>query len=676
MFVRATRWSVIGALVVCLAPRGSEAQNLHVRDDADVNLDAGHEKNGAEQRILVGAFGRFRTYGQEWRGPGRHIGLLRFDLSILGPAPAVAKATLRLWLRKVHHPGALDMVLLQQPWEESAVSADHLPGLGARAAGVEIGEADEHRFVVVDVTQALKDWLAGSAEEHGFALVPAADSGLRAEFDSKENLLTSHPAELVVALQGGEGAPGPSGPAGEPGPPGPPGPPLPSFDALGGLSCNLAGAPGVVRLAYLSDGTALIKCEVAGACVDADHDGFFATAGCGTAVDCNDGNPAIHPGASEVCGNGIDDNCDGHVDEGCLPGCFDADGDGWTTCDGDCCDNPSQCAHPALVNPGAFEFVGNGVDDDCDPTTSDTVPALCSTAPKFSGVTGTDLAQALDLCQFTTATPPPLAQRKWGIISAVQLLADGSTPAAPELLNIQNFQSAVLANYGTGGVAPLTGATMAGLSTGRMRDQNDAGYANPALGTDFGSRGQPPAAYLAAHGGNLPSSTSCNGICPAGSGANDSVNLRLTVRVPTNAHGLSYRYRFFTSEYWSWACTPFNDFHLALLQSSAPGIPADRQIAFDATHNPVSVNNGFLEVCQKKGCYTCPRGFGELAGTGMQLPDPTSGSTSATGGGTSWLMVSAPVTPGETMTLDLMVFDVSDGAYDSLVLLDGFTWIP
>lgn len=430
MLARAGRPIVTCLLVLGLYPRVSEAQSLHVRDDADVNLDAPHEKNGAEQRILVGSFGRVRTHHQQWQAPGRRLGLVRFDLSILGTTPVVAKATLRLWLRKVHHPGALDVVVVEQPWNEGAVSADHLPGLGGRAASVDIGEADEHRFVVVDVTQALKDWLAGDVEEHGFALVPAADSGLRVELDSKENTLTSHPAELVVVLQSGEGPAGPAGPTGEPGPPGQPGPPLPSLDALTGLACNLAGAPGVVRLSYLADGAALIKCEAAAVCVDADHDGFFATAGCGTAVDCNDGNPAIHPGASEVCGNGIDDNCEGHLDDGCPPGCYDNDGDGWTTCDGDCCDNPSQCAQPALVNPGAFEFVGNGVDDDCDATTSDAAPALCSTSPKFSGVTGADLAQALDLCQFTTAQPP-LPQRKWGVISAVQLLADGNTPAAP-----------------------------------------------------------------------------------------------------------------------------------------------------------------------------------------------------------------------------------------------------
>jgi putative metal-binding protein len=50
-------------------------------------------------------------------------------------------------------------------------------------------------------------------------------------------------------------------------------------------------------------------------CTDADKDGYYAQAGCGTAVDCNDNDPTVHPAATEVC-NGKDDNCNGTVDEG------------------------------------------------------------------------------------------------------------------------------------------------------------------------------------------------------------------------------------------------------------------------------------------------------------------------------------------------------------------------
>src|SRR5207249_10443727 len=66
-----------------------------------------------------------------------------------------------------------------------------------------------------------------------------------------------------------------------------------------------------------------------------------------------DHTPAVHPGVAEIC-NGIDDTCNGVTDEG-----LDQDGDGFTTCGGDCND-----ANPA-VHPGAPEIC-DGLDDNCN----------------------------------------------------------------------------------------------------------------------------------------------------------------------------------------------------------------------------------------------------------------------------------------------------------------------
>lgn len=62
------------------------------------------------------------------------------------------------------------------------------------------------------------------------------------------------------------------------------------------------------------DGDGFVDCTDMDCWSDEDNDGFLALP-CG--LDCDDNNPAIYPGPSEICGDGIDNNCDGLVDEGC-----------------------------------------------------------------------------------------------------------------------------------------------------------------------------------------------------------------------------------------------------------------------------------------------------------------------------------------------------------------------
>jgi hypothetical protein len=97
-------------------------------------------------------------------------------------------------------------------------------------------------------------------------------------------------------------------------------------------------------------------------CSDLDGDGF-ATQGrtCGP-VDCNDTQPQTFPSAEENCTDGIDNNCDGFVDEDGV----DADEDGYPGgLEAVCSVLDCNDANPA-VNPGASELCNDNVDNDCN----------------------------------------------------------------------------------------------------------------------------------------------------------------------------------------------------------------------------------------------------------------------------------------------------------------------
>ncbi len=59
--------------------------------------------------------------------------------------------------------------------------------------------------------------------------------------------------------------------------------------------------------------------QVHGDAVDMDGDGYFDIENDCSDVDCDDTDATVNPGMVEVCDDGIDNNCDGEVDEDCGP---------------------------------------------------------------------------------------------------------------------------------------------------------------------------------------------------------------------------------------------------------------------------------------------------------------------------------------------------------------------
>lgn len=341
---------------------------------------------------------------------------------------------------------------------------------------------------------------------------------------------------------------------------------------------------------------------------------------------------------------------------------------------------------PCVPNPAQYEVPGNGCDDDGDGVVDNA--SSCDDALQAAG-NAADFVKALGLCKVANGA------EDWGVVSAEFLQGFSASNEPPE------GQHGISSKFGNV-VKPREGAALGVLSTGIAREYESLSNQevpfkwqpeNPMGGGEwFYERPDGAWTFSATEGALPPGFPAPAAGCPSPVNTSfDPIVLKLVVRAPKNANGLAFDFNFYSSEWPEFVCSPFNDSFVAYLESSkSPGGAAN--ISFDSQNNPVSVNLGFFDRCDPgvtTGCAKfgdpptsnpkqadCPGGPGELDGTGFGMRDEYGycERDSLGGGATGWLTTEAPIAPGETFTLQLILADTGDPILDSSILLDNFRW--
>ncbi len=433
---------------------------------------------------------------------------------------------------------------------------------------------------------------------------------------------------------------------------------------------------------------------------DIDGDGYF------NEFDCAPTNKKVHPGAKELCGNGIDDNCNGDTDEedawDCTPYYIDADNDGAGASStrrclcapdvqhkvkvaGDCNDNdpslspllPEKCDD---IDNNCNMLVDEGCDDDGDGFCDATMvvvgtPAVC---PNGGG----------DCYDYSPAVYP----------GAPEIEADG----------IDNNCDGTKAGEPTGGgpiVPDCTGMPCTGTSSQAFLCALEICYpdllisaaASSPIGSSISSAWTAMSHYGSATNDLTPFAGPSYGVMAsgnvsatgdshqdqlggsgfdkfeAGSSIHDSVEFKVTLKAPPGATGFSIDYIFMSAEYHEWVGSSYNDKFYMILKAPQTTGGVEKVINFTDCSNP----NSYWDIIQngKKYCYIainsafsepCPVAPTNISGTGHEC--------SSGGSSTGWLQTSWPIKENEVFELTFHIHDTADMAYDSTVVIDNFRW--
>jgi hypothetical protein len=356
-----------------------------------------------------------------------------------------------------------------------------------------------------------------------------------------------------------------------------------------------------------------------------------------------------------------------------APGCpyadgVDHDGDGFAATEGDCNDcDPNS-------NPGALDVPKDGMDEDCDGVIDDE-PAGCDVSATLASVDAFQAAQTIDICRRTTEAAKG-KNRIWGVTSALFVAPDGTDNCGGSCATNANFALGHGNLTHLGGNDPQQGTHMLALSSGTARDPTDPGYQNVA-GFDKGftvpyAKGFPLAA---------PACPGVSTGEPH-DGAALALTIRVPTNANSfsfNENFFSYEFPDFVCSTFNDGFTVEMTPAPATLASpnlvfDQSGNPLSVNNAMLQVCDPQTTGAG-TGIPPKE--FACPLGSSALHGTGFGSDSGTPSEPAKNHAATGWLKTTVNVDAslkGKDITILFAVWDSGDGVLDSTALVDNFTW--